>query len=242
MEKILAGLTNKEDIGILIADVITGFIFANTQICDYFGYTKNELFGFVHLTTLMDHDDPDGKIDQYVSVWDGSQKKVKINHRFIKKGGSLFQADLEIEGKEDSEGRSVLLFCFSNVVDLDDTVEPNDEADEDQLVQDFELDNNKAILIFTSKLGLMYTNKAADHAFGYKKTEMHGSIPPQAFVGKGSLVSFVKNSLKVYSGFSKEESFDCNFITKAGEAFSAHLAISKRKEGGTKYLIMQIDI
>jgi len=138
MEKILASITNKDSTGVMVGKNLYGFAFANDFIIDTFGYSKDELMAFDTLPFLMDPVDPDGNIDKYLGVLNGDLDTANITHRFIKKNGRIFQADVEIKNHKDSSGENIMIMLFANIVHTEETADEKLERNLTAIAEKYE--------------------------------------------------------------------------------------------------------
>ena len=241
MEKILAGLTNKDSTGILIDQSMVGLCYANDSICEIFGYTKEEILTYHHLFFIMDQNDPEENIETYSSVIGGKKNNAKFTHRFVRKDGTLFEADLEMTNHKNSVGERITVLQLDNIIESSDTIGQNDDVNLDKIADQFSNNRDTGVLLATTKTGIVYANKLSYESFGYKKDEMYGISKPQIWIHSKSTAALIKNSIKVYSGFKSESSFPCRFLKKENGDFRADVTIKKHKKDGIKYLVLQLD-
>ncbi|MES0491385.1 MAG: PAS domain S-box protein [Leptospirales bacterium] len=242
MEKILAGITNQDSTGVLIAKNDIGICYANDFICEVLGYTKKEIFDLHHLFFLMNQDDPEGHIETYTSVLSGDKQHIKITPLFKRKDGSIFQTDMEMTNHKDKHGKHFTLLLFENFADVDENLFANPEKKDENLtkvVKKFDDKCEDALIFLRTDKGVIYTNMICNKAFGYRTNEMIGFKAPN-IIHFDHLGRMVKKSFKIYAGFTAEENVECRFKTKGGGAFKADVVMSKHKEERKKYIIMKL--
>jgi len=240
MEKFLAGLTNQDSTGILIAKNLTGFSYVNDYLCKAFGYSKDEFLKIGFLGSLMDPNDPEGNIDLYLSVMGQTTQSAKMTHRFIRKDRSLFQANLEITNRKDSDGVSVMLMQFDHIIDSDKTVEETSEGNLASFAENFMTQKDTGVILVTTKENFVYANQECCKALGYTKDELL-ALKHNELVHPASLMELTKNAIMVFTGLKSKANFPCSFVKKDGSIANATLSILKQKENGVKYMILQLD-
>ncbi len=234
MNKILAGLANKEGVGILIAKSSFGLVYANDFICETFGYTKDELLQ-LDITYIMDWKSQEDKIDKYFAVLNGDTHKTKMSIRFVRNNKSIFIAETNITNHGDNT-----VIELENITDTGETFSAIDNSALMKTAEKYDT-NEAGILIISTKEGVSYANKVAYEAFGYSKNEILNLNQPNQFTHSNDLSKLTRKAITVYTGLSSKAEFPVRFLKKDGGVFSADLALSKHKEDGIKFLIMQFD-
>jgi len=234
LEKILKGLTEKENVGILLAKNVFGLTFANDFICETFGYTKDELLQ-LDVTYLMDWQDQEEVIDKYFAVLNGDMKDTKFVSRFVRKDKTIFQSDVNITNHKDTTA-----VVFENITNTDEIFNDNHKNTLMKAAANYK-NNNMGLLIVSNKDGISYVNKMAYEAFGYGKDEMNGISNPKDFTHTSNVAELARKAITVYTGIKSKAEFPIRFIKKDGSVFKADLTLQKHKEDKVKYLILQFN-
>ena len=240
MEKILGAITNKDKSGILISKRPIGFSYANEYICKIFGYSLGEFSSFSYLAHLMHDNDQEDNIQASMEVWNGEKQMVKITSQFRRKDGTYFTADLMMTNRPASSGENYTVMQFENITETDITFNDTKEGKMASIAAKYSNNNKSAIILANAAKGIAYANRRCNDVFGYSPKEMENLKGP-AFVHSSSMAEIARKGIKVYSGFAAKECFPCTFKKKDDDNFNADLTITKHKEDGTKYLVMQLD-
>ena len=90
-------------IGFAITSPEKGWIEVNNAVCDYLGYTKEELFQKTW-AELTHPDDLEADITQFNRILNGDISGYKLDKRFLHKNGSIIYTELSVRRENDPNG------------------------------------------------------------------------------------------------------------------------------------------
>ncbi|MES0490766.1 MAG: PAS domain S-box protein [Leptospirales bacterium] len=241
MEKILAGLTNQDASGIIIYRNITNMCFANEFISQTLGYENDELLG-IKQSELIHADDVHSIAEAIVDIFTTPNKNISTEARLLRKDGKIIKAGLTITGNRDKSGMALTVIQLENITIIGETAKKQKDPNIAKLVVAIEKDNSSAILVGKPLGGFVYANKKCSQAFGYNDNDNEMmKLRGADIVYSGDFKLMLKNGIKILTGLQTKNTANIRFSKKDGNFIEADLTLSKRKEGGSAFIIMQFD-
>ncbi len=236
MEKLLAGLTNNEDVGILIYKNVAGFCFANDFICETLGYNKDELLELGYFYDVLHKDDFNKVFTQFNELLEGKRQKIKSQARFIRKNGTIISADFLATNYTDSNGDPLTVMEVENIVDTTEVMEDTNTSNFEKILSLIDERDYKGVLIKEIGGGL-YGNQLGCKALGYNLNEIMQLKGPE-IAHKESFGVALKSMIKLVASLKSSLNFDCKFQGKNGINIISNITLKTKKESGTRFVIL----
>ncbi|MCL3780093.1 PAS domain S-box protein [Prolixibacteraceae bacterium JC049] len=100
-------------LGMAITSLDKGWIEVNDTICDFLGYSRDELMSKTW-AELTHHDDIDLDVSLFESVLKGEREGYKIDKRFICKNGEIIYSELSVNCVRDDAGKVKYFLALIN--------------------------------------------------------------------------------------------------------------------------------
>ena len=172
-EEKFRGFLDFGNIGMAITSIDKKWVYYNDQICEIFGFTREELLEKTW-ADLSYPEDLQSEVEQFNKILKGEIDSYQIDKRYIKRNGEIIYAHLTISCIRNSDG-SVKYF-LATLQDI--TKRKNAEQKLKELTERYErLTDNADVAIFWVKIKgreIVHSipgNPAAERLFGYSKAE-----------------------------------------------------------------------
>jgi len=225
--------------GILATDVETHqFLFSNQAICNLFGYSHDE-FQHLSIEDLHPKNSFDLVMSEFASQMRG-EKPVSYNLACIRKGGTVFYADIS-GAPMILSGRKCSVGFFMDVTDRKESLELLQKSEEKFRSITEQL---KDVVFITDNKGLVtYISSSAQLIFGYSPQEMTGE-PFMRFLDESDLADAIMQFRTSIESGSTRDLRTFLMKHKDGSTFYGELSSSVYYQGdqpiGTMGLIRDI--
>ncbi len=216
-EEKFRGFLDFGNIGMAITSVDKKWVYCNDQLCQMFGFTREELFER-SWTDISYPEDLQSDIEQFNSVLDGEIDSYQIDKRYIKKNGEIIYAHLTVSCIRNSDG--TVKHFIATIQDITERVMAEQKLQESEEKFRITAEHSLIGIAIIQNNAIIYANEILAKMFEYSIQEIMEWSGKEIFAAvhpDDRHIAIQRFNAKKMKELEDSPSYPYRIITKSGK-------------------------